>query len=256
MNEHIYYHFWCLENAEIPYGKDIISDGETVYYHDRRSNDRDFIKQYRDLKSKKESLQHEQFVFDLLGFYLTINYNESNKNSNYENALIWVHHTATLLSEHKEEYLFLNDKVGKFLENFELKDKLFVKSQANNVFSNKLLGLKDKFFTNFITVNVNLTAPKNSKYSNNNEIIGLSQKVATVTILELFKHYKMGTAQNDLTKICRFISAITGNSYNSIHNDAQKGIKLKKSHDQEINDINKIFNDLNINITLNTNSKY
>ena len=252
MNEHIYYHFWCLENAEIPYGKDIISDGENIYYHSRKSNDHKFLRLYRYLKTSRATKDYEQFTFELLNIYLNINYNEMNKNCIHDNALIWIHHTIDILSEFKEDYTFLTENAGKFVEDFKPKDKMNVKSEKNGVLHNRLLSTNDKFFSNFITVNVNIgTSKKNSTVGNSTPQKGsFSQKVTSAALLEMLKLLNAGPNKYDYTKICKLISALTGNSYNSIYNDIQNISKFTNYHTKEINDIIQIFNDLGIDIKL------
>jgi hypothetical protein len=49
-------------------------------------------------------------------------------------------------------------------------------------------------------------------------------KVRSVVILELLKKMQCGTAHNDLTKICKLIAFLTGNSYDRIYNELQKVI--------------------------------
>jgi hypothetical protein len=52
------------------------------------------------------------------------------------------------------------------------------------------------------------------------------------------KKLQLGTAQNDLTKICKLIAFLTGNSYNSIYNELQKGIFFSKTHSRHIDEKN------------------
>ena len=274
MNEHIYFHFWCLENAEIPYGKEKNYDGEKINYHSRRSNDHDFIRLYRMIKISSKSSKHEVFTFELLGIYLNINYYKENENSNYDNALVWVHHTVEIFSEFAEEYSFLTDNVGKFLENFTPKDKLRVKYEKNGVLYNRLLSLKNKFFANFITVNINFNAratnsetKKEIENNQNEEILDLipnsnnsatqyTLRIKVVAILVLLKMLKKGKGYNDYSKIANFISFLTGQNQKYINNKTGSMFKLTDAQNKEINDLNKLFKDLDIDFIVNKTDTY
>lgn len=83
-----------------------------------------------------------------------------------------------------------------------------------------------------------------------------SIKVRSVVILEFLKQMQLGTAHNDLTKICKLIAFLTGNSYNSIYNEIQKGICFSKFHDKQIDEANKILKELNASISIDKNRQY
>jgi len=83
-----------------------------------------------------------------------------------------------------------------------------------------------------------------------------SIKVRSVTILELLQKLQLGTAHNDLTKICKLIAFLTGNSYNSIYNEVQKGIYFSKFHSKQIDEANKILEELNALISIDINKQY
>ena len=67
---------------------------------------------------------------------------------------------------------------------------------------------------------------------------------------------QLGTAHNDLTKICKLIAFLTGNSYNSIYNEMQKGIHFSKFHSKQIDEANKILENLNASISIDKNKQY
>lgn len=69
-----------------------------------------------------------------------------------------------------------------------------------------------------------LNQPTEMPQKGNSDVASI--KVRTVVILEILKQIQLGTAHNDLTKICKLVAFLTGNSYNSIYNEAQKGIIL------------------------------
>jgi hypothetical protein len=81
-------------------------------------------------------------------------------------------------------------------------------------------------------------------------------KVRSIVISELLKKMQLGTVQNDLTKICKLIAFLTGNSYNSIYNEMQKGIFFAKSHSKYIEEANKILAELNSSISINKDKQY
>jgi len=81
-------------------------------------------------------------------------------------------------------------------------------------------------------------------------------KVKSVAILELLNTLNAGTAHNDMSKISKLIAFLTGNSYHRIYNELQKGILFSDFHTQQINEINKIFSELNIPITINPTKEY
>ena len=83
-----------------------------------------------------------------------------------------------------------------------------------------------------------------------------SIKVRSVIILELLKKMQLGAAYNDLTKICKLIAFLTGNSYDRIYNEMQKGVCFSKFHSQQIDEANKIFAELNASISIDKNKQY
>src|SRR5574344_472045 len=78
---------------------------------------------------------------------------------------------------------------------------------------------------------------------------GVSGKIKTVVVMELLKQFNKGKAHNDLTAICRLVAFLSGQSENSLYNDAQKGIVLNAYHDDEIKQANEIMRALTINIS-------
>jgi hypothetical protein len=74
--------------------------------------------------------------------------------------------------------------------------------------------------------------------------------------LETLKQLQLGTAHNDLSKICKLISFLTGNSYNSIYNELQKGVFFSNYHKKQIDEANKIIAELNASISIDKNKQY
>jgi hypothetical protein len=81
-------------------------------------------------------------------------------------------------------------------------------------------------------------------------------KVRSVVILEMLKQMQLGTAQNDLSKICKLIAFLTGNSYNSIYNELQKGVYFSKTHSRHIDEANKLLTELNALISIDKDKQY
>ena len=83
-----------------------------------------------------------------------------------------------------------------------------------------------------------------------------SIKLRAVIILELLKNMQLGTAHNDLTKICKLIAFLTGGSYRSIYNEIQKGVSFSDFHSKQIAEANKILAELNASISIDKNKQY
>ena len=83
-----------------------------------------------------------------------------------------------------------------------------------------------------------------------------SLKIRSVLILEMLKEMNLGPAHNDLTKICKLISYLTGNSYKSIYTELQKGINFTNHHTPQITQANKILTDINASFTIDKQKQY
>ena len=81
-------------------------------------------------------------------------------------------------------------------------------------------------------------------------------KVKTIAILELLKKMNAGTAHNDMSKISKLIAFLTGNGYTRIYSELRKGISFTNYHTKDINEINNIFAELNLEITINPDKEY
>jgi len=81
-------------------------------------------------------------------------------------------------------------------------------------------------------------------------------KVRAVVIVELLKKMQLGTVHNDLTKICRLIAFLIGNSYYSIYKTMQKGISFTNFHNEQIDKANKILAELTTTISIDKNKQY
>jgi hypothetical protein len=83
-----------------------------------------------------------------------------------------------------------------------------------------------------------------------------SIKVRSVVILEMLKKMQLGMAHNDLTKICKLIAFLTGNSYKGIYNEIQKGVYFSTFHGKQIDEANKILKELNASISIDINKQH
>jgi hypothetical protein len=78
----------------------------------------------------------------------------------------------------------------------------------------------------------------------------ISNKVRAAVILELLKKMGIDTAHYDFSKICRLVALLMGTKYKTTYKDLQKGIHFTDYHDREIDEANKILDDLNISISI------
>jgi len=99
-----------------------------------------------------------------------------------------------------------------------------------------------------------LQQPTEAHEKDNTDVASI--KLRSVIILELLKKMQLGAAHNDLTKICKLIAFLTGNSYNSIYNEMQKGVYFSKYHGKQIDEANKILEELNTSIAIDKNKQY
>ena len=82
-------------------------------------------------------------------------------------------------------------------------------------------------------------------------------KVKAAIILELLKKCNIGKSHNDLSKIAKLISFLTGNSINNIYNILRKGITFDSEfHEQNITTANQILKELNSSIIIDINETY
>jgi hypothetical protein len=82
-------------------------------------------------------------------------------------------------------------------------------------------------------------------------------KVRAVVILLMLNELGIGSKFNDLTKICKFISALTNGGYTSIYTEMQRGINFsKRHHSKQIDEVNKILLELNASISIDIQKRY
>jgi len=89
-----------------------------------------------------------------------------------------------------------------------------------------------------------------------NNIAIACTKVRAIALSEFLKEMGIDRGLHDLTKICKFIAFVTGNSNRRIYDDFQKGVVLSEFHSKPIREINKIFDDLKISISIKMNELY
>jgi hypothetical protein len=90
----------------------------------------------------------------------------------------------------------------------------------------------------------------------NDSVETASIKVRAIVILELLDKMQLSRANKDLTKICKLIAFLTGNSYRKIYSELQKGICLSKYHSPQIDEANKIFEELEVSISIYKDRQY
>jgi hypothetical protein len=82
-------------------------------------------------------------------------------------------------------------------------------------------------------------------------------KVRAVSLLKMLNEMGLGTAKNDLTKICKLIAFILEGGYKSIYTQMQKGITFSKNyHCKQIEEVNEIFKNLNSTISIDMEKQY
>jgi hypothetical protein len=81
-------------------------------------------------------------------------------------------------------------------------------------------------------------------------------KVRAAIMLETLKKMGMGMAHNDRTKICKLIAYVLGCSYNTIYRMLQEGINFNNYHSKEIDEANKILENLNASISIDKDKQY
>ena len=86
--------------------------------------------------------------------------------------------------------------------------------------------------------------------------IEMCMKLQTATMLELFKQVGITTANTDKTKLARLISALTGNGYNNVLKAIKEGINFTNYHNNQIEEINKILEDVNTTIRIKKDKQY
>jgi hypothetical protein len=82
-------------------------------------------------------------------------------------------------------------------------------------------------------------------------------KVRAVTLLKMLNEMDLGTTKNDLTKICKLIACLLECGYKSIYTQLQRGITFsKRHHEKQIDEVNKIFKNLNSSISIDMEKQY
>jgi len=82
-----------------------------------------------------------------------------------------------------------------------------------------------------------------------------TQKVTTDVLMELLKRAGISAASDDKSKIARFISYLTNFSEEKIRQRLSNTDELVSYHREEVDNINKLFKELNSNIAIKYNKK-
>jgi len=207
-----------------------------------KSFEEQFLEYVEELKREENLPNPSKAYLDLLKMQIQYLQRQiSQKNS----PAINVNDIVDALKDHK----FPNERAAEVLEiiNYTLYSKQYPEDICGNL-ENKIKLLRQ-------------AAVQQSDMNDNQEaedsMDKATLKVKSVAIIELLKLLDKGTAQNDLTDICKFIGFVTGNSHKSIYNDVQNGISFNpKHHTKDIEKANELFNALNISISIDKQKQY
>lgn len=248
VKEHIFYHFWSIERDGIPY------DNTQEYTYSSEANDLKFIELAKKTDDGVSIGEPKRFFKNNLIAYINLHYTPQIPDSINSLAIEWFNHTADVISKHRPfsyNPININD-VEDIISEYSPVKFIYFSIVNESVISEQLFSKTDAIVTQFL---------KSDKINKNESMVDTEinnppLKVKTVAMLELLKLMKKGKSHNDLSKICRFVSFLTGQSYDKIYNDAQKGIVLTKYHKKDIDKINKIFKELTIDVELKTDIEY
>jgi len=207
-----------------------------------KSHEEQFLEYVEELKREENLPNPSNAYLDLLKMQIQYLQRQiSQKNS----PAINVNDIVDALKDHK----FPNERAAEVLEiiNYTLYSKQYPEDICGNL-ENKIKLLRQAAVQQS-DMNDNLEAE--------DSLDKATLKVKSVAIIELLKLLDKGTAQNDLTDICKFIAFLTGNSHKSIYNDVQNGISFNpKHHTKDIEKANELFNALKISISIDKQKQY
>lgn len=248
MKEHIFYQLWSIVRDAIPY------DDTQEYTFKTEANDLKFIELAKKSDDGVSIGEPKRFFKNNLIAYINLHYTPQIPDSINSLAIEWFNHTAEIISKHRPfVYNPINfSDVEDVISEYSPVKFICFSIVNGSVISERLFSRTDAIVTQFL---------KSEKFvlgdnMGDTEISNPPLKVKTVAMLELLKLMGKGKSHNDLAKICRFVSFLTGQSNNKIYNDAQKGIVLTKYHQKDIDEINKILKELSIDIELKTDIDY
>jgi len=231
------------------------------------ANDKKFIDEYVAYREHAEIGRHEEYTIELLRIYLNVLYDKNDKINSSGNGYIWIRHTRDILQKAGENIKFLNNrKFDPIIFGFNPTNNINVLMMQDNLPKMMSLDRSDTFFTRFITININIDIKKHKAQEKiedevDDEIkydpkIRIDYKVRTALLILLLKKINITRNEKDVTKICRLISMLTGQSFNSLYQDLIAGIQLMDKNKKSITEMNSILNDLDIDFKLMKGEEY
>ncbi|MEI8204735.1 MAG: hypothetical protein WCH34_17075 [Bacteroidota bacterium] len=262
MENLLYYHFWMLKDAEIPF------DIEKEYCYLQEANDKKFIANYFVSREYLKYLFENNYFAELLTVYLNVSYDENHPEDIKSKAIDWISHTIEILLEADIFYNFINLKILEHIvKDFKPTNKINVlRLDENKIPQWMSLDRSDPFLKQ-IVVNISIGNPSSNivvnvseekqenlddevedrKLDKKNEFL----KIQIFIIRELLK--KLGvTINNQKVKDVNGLTAIlTGGSIDTIAKYARGQISFtKKTHKEAVDRVNPILQNLNLGITL------
>lgn len=265
MENHLFYHFWLLKKSEIPF------DIEKDYCYLGVANDKKYIEDYMVNQKYLKYLFENDPLSELLNVYLNVLYDENHPEDIKNKAIDWISHTIKILLEADIFYNFINLKILEHIvKDFKPSNEIdILKLDENKTPKLITLDRNDPFLQQIITVNININTPNNIEVNLNenthektqenlqnkeeNEIVdynGVPMKVKALAIMELLEKLNIKRMDYNNTQICHLIAYLTGNSYDYIYNNVDKNMTLNNRYRNHIKDINQIFKDLGVAITM------
>jgi len=228
MSEQIFYHFWSTTYEMAPF------DLNQSYSYSTRANDERFLKQFVDYR-KYGGQSYLEYTFDLLELYLDVLYDNNDPDKLKKDALYWIEHTESILKESNEDFNFLHDnKIVKIIDNFKPNTYIKVNIIDKSTSKTKSFLRTDPFFNQFGAENKPV---KNEEIELDN-IEKIPTKIKMIVIFEILKQLEKGKAYNDVTKMCRLVSFLTGASEKKIINYSMKRFRFTNYHNEHIDNIN------------------
>ncbi|MFZ4799520.1 MAG: hypothetical protein ACOYMA_18630 [Bacteroidia bacterium] len=262
MEKHLYYHFWMLKDTEMPF------DIEKEYCYLQDANDKKFIANYMVSREYLSYLFENEHLPELLNIYLNVIYDENHPENIKTKAIDWISHTIEILLEADIFFNFINLKILEHIvKDFKPSNKInILKLDEKKIPQRMSLDRSDPFFTLFITVSFNIDFKKHKAQEKiedevDDEIkyapkIRIDYNVRTALLILILKKINITRNEKDVTKICRLISMLTGQSYNSLYQDLIAGIQLLDKNKKSITEMNSILNDLDIDFKLIKGEEY
>ena len=134
-------------------------------------------------------------------------------------------------------------------------DKYYAENRVETIASN-LQSLRDGITKFFQQLRASSPPTMEGEMTEQSNCIKRAAKVQTAVLLEILKKAGITRGNADYAKIARLVSFLTGKSEKSIYNDTQKQIEFTNYHKKEIDEANKILQDIFSDLTIDINKKY